>query len=62
MGTISITSHKDVTHTSSASNINQITEDYYYHLVGEINRGTVVKAVCRIYYPRFNYTTYHLLS
>lgn len=53
---------KSPVYTVAASNANQITKEYYNHLIGEINRGTVKKAVCSIYYKRFNYTTYHLIS
>jgi hypothetical protein len=48
--------------TVAASSANQITKEYYFHLVGEINRGTILKAVCRCHDYRFNYTTYHLIS
>lgn len=41
---------------------NQITKDYYNHLVGEINRGTVNKAVCRIENKRFGGISYYLIS
>lgn len=48
---------------TSYSNSNAITKDYYYFLVGEINRGTMKKAVCRVEYLEYgNYTTYHLIS
>lgn len=49
-------------HTVGANNGNMITKAYYDFLVGEINRGTMLKAVCRIYYAKFNYTSYHLIS
>jgi hypothetical protein len=48
--------------TVAAKPANQITEEYYNHLVGEINRGTIQKAVCRIFDARFNHTSYHLIS
>lgn len=48
--------------TVAYGNHNQITKEFYDHLVGEINRGTVRKAVCRVHYPKFNYTTYNLIS
>jgi hypothetical protein len=41
---------------------NQITKEYYNHLVGEINRETVRMAVCRIEDKRFNSTSYYLIS
>lgn len=53
---------KDKIYTVPASTGNQITKEYYNHLVGEINMGTVRRAVCSCHYPRFNYTTYHLIS
>lgn len=49
-------------HTVAASSSNQITKTYYDFLVGEINRGTMLKAVCRIHNQKFNYTSYHLIS
>jgi len=48
--------------TVAANNGNQITESYYWHLVGEINRGTILKAVCRIEHIPTNTFTYHLIS
>lgn len=62
MAQIHINAHPEavVTHYSNG---NAITKDYYYFLVGEINRGTMKKAVCRVEYPEFGgYTTYHLIS
>lgn len=41
---------------------NQITKEYYNFLVGEINRGTMLKAVCRKEDKRFNTTSYYLIS
>ncbi len=49
-------------YTVAAGQNNAITKAYYDHLVGEINRGTVKKAVCRIDHPKFNHTSYHLIS
>lgn len=49
-------------HIFPASSSNQITKGYYNHLIGEINRGTVQKAVCAIHHKKFDYTTYHLIS
>ena len=61
-GIIHFTTHPDVEHTAPASRANQITEDYYNFLVGKINRGTIKKSVCSIFYPQYNYTEYFLLS
>lgn len=41
---------------------NQITKEYYNHLVGEINRGTIYKAVCCVENKRFGTTAYYLIS
>ena len=48
--------------TFAASKSNQITKDYYNYLIGEINRGIILKAVCKIEYVQFNYISYHLIS
>lgn len=48
--------------TYPASSSNQITKEYYNHLIGEINRGTVLKAVCRIENKIFGVTSYYLIS
>lgn len=48
--------------TYAATQGNRITREYYNHLVGEINRGTVHKAVCRIEDRRFASVSYHLIS
>lgn len=48
--------------TVAASRANEITPAYYWFLVGEINRGTMFKSVCRIEKKQFNYTSYHLIS
>ena len=48
--------------TVAASRANEITKEYYNHLVGEINRGTVQKAVCRIENKIFGVVSYHLIS
>lgn len=48
--------------TIGANNSNQISKEYYNFLVGEINRGTMFKAVCSRYYKAFDYTSYHLIS
>lgn len=42
---------------------NAITKEYYNFLVGEINRGTILKAVCKIEDKRFfNAISYYLIS
>jgi hypothetical protein len=41
---------------------NEITKKYYWFLVGEINRGVIQKAVCRINWNKFNDTRYYLIS
>ena len=41
---------------------NQITKEYYNFLVGEINRGTIYKAVCRIENKVFGTESYYLIS
>ena len=46
----------------SCNSSNRITKEYYNFLVGEINRGTVIKAVCSITDKRFDYTAYYLIS
>jgi hypothetical protein len=48
--------------TVGANSGNEITEAYYWFLVGEITRGTIRKAVCRIESARFGHTRYHLIS
>jgi hypothetical protein len=48
--------------TFPASSSNRITKEYYNFLVGEINRGTILKAVCRIENKIFNTTSYYLIS
>ena len=49
-------------YTYPASSGNQITKEYYDFLVGEINRGTMLKSVCRIENNKFNSTSYYLIS
>lgn len=41
---------------------NQITKEYYNFLLGEINRGTICKAVCCIENKRFGTESYYLTS
>ena len=49
--------------TLPASQGNAITKEYYNFLVGEINRGTIHRAVCKIDDKRFhNSISYHLIS
>ena len=48
--------------TYPASSSNQITKEYYNHLIGEINRGTVLKAICRIENKIFGTISYYLIS
>ena len=48
--------------TYPASSSNQITREYYNFLVGEINRGTIFRAVCRIENKRFGTTSHYLIS
>jgi hypothetical protein len=50
--------------TVPASTGNAITKEYYDFLVGQINNGTMYKAVCRIEDKRFGKygTSYHLIS
>ena len=62
-GQIHINTHHEVRYIFPYSYSNQITEDYYWFLLGEINRGTIKGAVCRIEYPQFgNYCEYHDLT
>lgn len=45
------------------SQSNRISKEYYDFLVGEINRGTIFKVVCRIEDKRFfNAVSYYLVS
>lgn len=54
--------HPQVVNITGANNNNQITKEYYDFLVGEINRGTIKKAVCRIENKVFGTVSYHLIS
>ena len=49
-------------YTYPASNSNEITRDYYNFLVGEINRGTIRRAVCRVENQTFDTIRYFLIS
>lgn len=44
------------------SNSNRITKDYYNALIGEINRGTILKAICRIENLTFDTVSHYLIS
>lgn len=48
--------------TYPARGSNRITEQYYNMLVGEINRGTVRRAVCRVENHTFDTVSYYLIS
>ena len=48
--------------TFPTNHSNAITKEYYNFLVGEINRGTMLKAVCRIENKIFTTESYHLIS
>lgn len=54
--------HPQVVNITGANNSNQITKEYYDFLVGEINRGTIKKPVCRIENKVFGTVSYHLIS
>lgn len=54
--------HPQVVNITRANNSNQITKEYYNFLVGEINRGTIKKAVCCIENKVFGKVSYHLIS
>ena len=47
-----------------ANTSNQITKNYYYFLIGEINRGVCNKKVCKVLRKNgsYQYNTYHLIS
>lgn len=47
-----------------ATSSNQITEEYYYFLVGQINRGVSSQRVQKILRTNgsYKYFTYHLIS
>jgi hypothetical protein len=48
--------------TFPCSHGNAITKEYYDFLVGEINRGTIFRAVCRIENKIFGTVSYYLIS
>lgn len=49
-------------YTYPAHQGNQITKDYYNFLVGQINDGTMLKAVCRLTYIPTGTESYYLIS
>lgn len=53
---------KNTIDTFPATQGNEITKEYYNFLIGEINRGTTLKAICRIEKPKFGSASYHLIS
>ena len=53
---------KQAIYTFAPSQSNQITKSYYNFLVGEINRGIILKAVLRIENKTLNKTSYYLIS
>lgn len=48
--------------TRPASQANQITKEYYNFLVGEINRGTIKKAVAKKTHVATGTEYFHLIS
>lgn len=44
------------------SRANEITQEYYWFLVREINRGRKEWSVCRVEYRRLNHVRYFLTS
>ena len=55
-------SHPNCVNITSANIGNQITENYYWHLVGEINRGVKIASVCRVENMKLGTISYHLTS
>jgi len=55
-------SHPLAVNVTSTRQENKITKEYYWHLVGEINRGTKIAAVCRVENKAFGTMSYHLIS
>ena len=49
-------------YTFPPSTGNQITKAYYNSIIGEINRGILHKAVCKIENKVFGVTSYYLIS
>jgi hypothetical protein len=54
--------HPEVENITAPYCGNAITKEYYWFLVGEINRGTMKKAVCRIENHTFGTESYYLIS
>lgn len=48
--------------TYPCSQSNQITKEYYWCLVGQINNGTCFKSVCRIENHTHGIESYYLIS
>ena len=48
--------------TTAPSMANETTKANYWFLVGEINRGTMQKAVCRIENKTFGTESYYVIS
>jgi hypothetical protein len=50
--------------TFPATTANQITEEYYFFLIGQINAGTTTKKVQRVLHHNGSeaYFTYHLVT
>lgn len=59
---INYTLPKEGLYTFAPCFSNQITKAYYDFLVGEINRGTIKRAVCRIENNRRGSINYYLIS
>lgn len=53
---------KNTIDTYPATQGNEITKEYYNFLIGEINRGTIFRAVCRVENKPFGSVSYHLIS
>lgn len=51
--------HPQIEYIFPCANSNQISQEYYNHLVGEINRRTIKAAVCSLYYPQFKVTYFY---
>lgn len=58
--TIFITGHGIDTYPPHQGN--QITKEYYNFLVGEINRCTIKKVICKIQNTTFDAESYYLIS
>lgn len=61
-GTSHFNIHPEVGNTFPCRSSNRITKEYYWFLVGEINRGTIKRAVCRIENHTFGTESYYLIS